>query len=90
MIQTTNMSSEEMQRTMNHLLSQMDQTFQDLRKKLEDEKIKAEQERLRKIQVCFPRERFGERVSIRKYSSVPPGKAQGRGVHGKILVCFPG
>ena len=45
---------------------------------------------LNKIQVCFPRERFGERVSIRKYSSVPPGKAQGRGFHRKIQVCFPG
>ncbi|XP_062599895.1 unconventional myosin-VI-like isoform X5 [Saccostrea cucullata] len=56
-IRTTNITPEEMQRTMNHLLSQMDQTFQDLRKKLEDEKIKAEQERLRKIQEEMEREK---------------------------------
>ncbi|XP_061177540.1 unconventional myosin-VI-like isoform X1 [Saccostrea echinata] len=56
-IRTTNISPEEMQRTMNHLLSQMDQTFQDLRKKLENEKIKAEQERLRKIQEEMEREK---------------------------------
>lgn len=56
-IRTTNMSADEMQRTMNHLLSQMDQTFQDLRKKLEQEKTKAEQERLRKIQEEMEREK---------------------------------
>ena len=45
------MSKEEMKRTYNHLLTQMDQTFQNLRKKLDEQKVKEEQERLRKIQV---------------------------------------
>ena len=37
----------------NHFLTQMDQTMQDLRKEVEKEKIAAEQDRLRKIQVKF-------------------------------------
>ncbi|KAK3097679.1 hypothetical protein FSP39_012037 [Pinctada imbricata] len=56
-IRTTNISKEEMQRTYNNLLTQVDKTFQDLRHKLDEQKVKEEQERLRKIQEEMEREK---------------------------------
>lgn len=52
--QTTNITREEMSRTTNSLMTNIDCQLSDLKKKMEQQKIAEEQERLRKIQVGFP------------------------------------
>ena len=50
-MQTTNISREEMSRTTNQLMTNIDTSLAELKKKMEQQKIAEEQERLRKIQV---------------------------------------
>ena len=52
-VQTTNISREEMSRTTNQLMTNIDTSLAELKKKMEQQKIAEEQERLRKIQVSL-------------------------------------
>lgn len=65
-IRTTNISREEMSRTINTLMTNMDSQLAGLKKKLEQQKVAEEQERLRKIQEEMERERKRKEEEERK------------------------
>ncbi|OWF36327.1 Unconventional myosin-VI [Mizuhopecten yessoensis] len=65
-IRKTDISPVEMERTYNNLLTQMDQNTQGIRKLLEKQKIKEEEERLRKIQEEMEREKKRKEEEERK------------------------
>ncbi|XP_076466820.1 unconventional myosin-VI-like isoform X2 [Babylonia areolata] len=65
-IRTTNLTREEMSRTTNTLMTNMDTSLADLKKKLEQQKVAEEQERLRKIQEEMEKERKRKEEEERK------------------------
>ncbi|XP_076444553.1 unconventional myosin-VI-like [Babylonia areolata] len=65
-IRTTNITWEEMSSTTNQLMTKMDTSLADLKKKLEQQKVAEEQERLRKIQEEMERERKRKEEEERK------------------------
>lgn len=65
-IRTTDMSREQMSQAHNELIAKMDKSLDDLKKQLEQQKIKEEQERLRKIQEEMERERKRKEEEERK------------------------
>ncbi|XP_033741492.1 unconventional myosin-VI-like isoform X2 [Pecten maximus] len=65
-IRKTDISPVEMEKTYNNLLTQMDQNTQGIRKLLEKQKIKEEEDRLRKIQEEMEREKKRKEEEERK------------------------
>ncbi|KAL8613682.1 hypothetical protein ACOMHN_029774 [Nucella lapillus] len=65
-IRTTNITWEEMSSTTNQLMTKMDTSLADLKKKLEQQKVAEEQEHLRKIQEEMEKERKGKEEEERK------------------------
>ncbi|KAK7108574.1 unconventional myosin-VI-like isoform X2 [Littorina saxatilis] len=65
-IRTTNISREEMSRTTNTLMTNINTSLADLKKKMESQKEAEEQERLRKIQEEMERERQRKEAEERK------------------------
>ena len=60
------MSREQMSQAHNELIAKMDKSLNDLKKQLEEQKVKEEQERLRKIQEEMEREKKRKEEEERK------------------------